>query len=148
MAHKKSHHKKRHHHVSMHDREVDRENLKHGRHHKRGHHGHHSSHHEASYHKAHTPHHSPSVERNVVERGGQRGHMMQSDARHENAFGSMSFDHNAVAGLPRGVRMQEYPHVGIFLSLDDNLGGSREGIDAQMMEDSRQLHKQIKPRKI
>lgn len=88
------------------------------------------------------------VDRNVVEMGGQAGHMRQVDARHENAFGDMSFDHNAVAGLPRGVRMQEYPHVGIFLSLDDNLGGSREGIDAQMMEDSRQLHKQIKPRKI
>ncbi len=90
----------------------------------------------------------PSVNTDVVNVGGQRGNMMQGAARHENAFGNMSFDNNAVAGLPRGVRMEEYPHVGIFLSLDDNLGGSREGIDAQMMEDQRQLSKQIKPRKI
>lgn len=96
-------------------------------------------------------HHSSmkhEVDRNVVDEGGQRGHMMQGKARHENAFGDMSFDHNAVAGLPRGVRMEEYPHVGVFLSLDDNLGGSRQGIDAQMMEDQRQLSKQIRPRKI
>lgn len=92
--------------------------------------------------------HYSSVKRNVVERGGQKGNMMQESARHENAFGTMSFDPNAVAGMPRGVRMEEYPHVGVFLALDDNLGGSREGIEAQMMEDHRQLHKQIKPRKI
>lgn len=105
-------------------------------------------HHSSMVHKEYTPHHSPSVERNVVDMGGQRGNVRQAEARHENAFGNMSFDHNAVAGLPRGVRMEEYPHVGIFLALDDNLGGSRQGIDAQMMEDQRQLSKQIKPRKI
>jgi hypothetical protein len=97
-------------------------------------------------------HHSaamhPSVDRDVFEIGGQRGSMKQDKARHENAFGNMSFDENAVAGFPRGVRMEEYPHVGVFLSLDDNLGGSRQGIDAQMMEDQRQLSKQIRPRKI
>jgi hypothetical protein len=102
-------------------------------------------------HKMKKRHHSaehPSVKRDVVERGGQRGNMMQESARHENAFGNMSFDPNAVAGFPRGVRMEEYPHVGVFLALDNNLCGSREGIDAQMMEDQRQLSKQIKPRKI
>jgi hypothetical protein len=91
---------------------------------------------------------SPSAERDVVEEGGQRGSSSQGAARHENAFGNMSFDKSAVAGLPRGVRMEEYPHVGVFLSLDDNLGGSREGIDAQMREDQSQLEKQIRPRKI
>lgn len=93
-------------------------------------------------------HHSPSADRDVVDMGGQRGSMSQASARHENAFGNMSFDPNAVAGLPRGVRMEEYPRVGVFLEIDDNLGGSRQGIDAQMMEDSRQLNKQIRPRKI
>jgi hypothetical protein len=93
-------------------------------------------------------HHSSMVDRNVVERGGQKGHMMQGDARHENAFGNMSTDSNSIAGFPRGVRMEEYPNVGVFLSLDDNLGGSMQGIDAQMMEDQRQLSKQIRPRKI
>jgi hypothetical protein len=91
---------------------------------------------------------SPSVKRDVVEMGGQRGNMLQSQARHENAFGNMSFDPNAVAGFPRGVRMEEYPHVGVFLELDNNMGGSREGIEAQMLEDAHQLRKQIKPRKI
>lgn len=98
-------------------------------------------------------HHDPMADRDVVNTRGQydmhqRGSQSQANARHENAFGNMSFDDNAVAGLPRGVRMQEYPRVGVFLELDDNLGGSREGIDAQMMEDARQLRKQIKPRKI
>lgn len=93
-------------------------------------------------------HYGSSVKRNVVEMGGQRGNMMQSDARHENAFGTMSFDPNAIAGFPRGVRMEEYPSVGVFLELDNNLGGSRQGIEAQMMQDQSQLRKQIKPRKI
>lgn len=102
-------------------------------------------------HKMKKRHHDsmhPSVNTDVVNVGGQKGNMKQGAARHENAFGNMSFDPNAVAGFPRGVRMEEYPHVGIFLALDNNLGGSREGIDAQMMEDQRQLSKQIKPRKI
>lgn len=114
--------------------------------HKKSHHK--KRHHSSSAHMEYTPHHSPSVSRDVVDMGGQRGHMKQGEARHENAFGNMSTSPHDIAGFPRGVRMEEYPSVGVFLSLDDNLGGSREGIDRQMMEDSRQLHKQIRPRKI
>ena len=90
---------------------------------------------------------SPSADTNSYDMH-QKGSNSQANARFENAFGNMSFDKSAVAGLPRGVRMQEYPNVGVFLALDDNLGGSREGIEAQMRMDHSQMAKQIKPRKI
>ena len=88
------------------------------------------------------------AETDVVDVGGQRGSMMQSKARYENAFGNMSADPQAVAGFPRGVRMEEYPNVGEFMALDNNLGGSREGLEEQMRADQRHVRAQLKPRKI
>ncbi len=89
-----------------------------------------------------------NVDRNVIEMGGQRGMVMQKKARHENAFGNMSFDPSGSAGFPTDVRMESYPEAGQFMMLDDNLSGSREGIDRQMRDDANSVRRITKPRRI
>ncbi len=89
-----------------------------------------------------------SADRDVIEMGGQKGMMMQKDARHMNAFGNMSFDPNGSAGFPTDVRMQDYPDAGQFLALDNNLAGHIEGIDRQMRDDAQSVKRINKPRRI
>lgn len=91
---------------------------------------------------------SAGVDRNVIAEGGQRGMMMQKDARHENAFGNMSFDPNGSAGFPTDVRMEDYPMAGQFMMLDNNLSGHIGGIDSQMRSDAGSVRKINKPRRI
>jgi hypothetical protein len=88
------------------------------------------------------------VDRDVIEMGGQRGMMMQKNARHENAFGNMSFDPNGSAGFPTDVRMENYPEAGQFMMLDDNLAGHMGGIDRQMRDDAHSVKRINKPRRI
>lgn len=91
---------------------------------------------------------SNNVDRNVVEMGGQKGMVMQKNARHENAFGNMSFDPNGSAGFPTDVRMEDYPQAGQFLMLDNNLAGHMGGIDSQMRSDASSVRSINKPRRI
>lgn len=91
---------------------------------------------------------NPSADRNVVEMGGQKGMMMQKDARYMNAFGNMSFDPNGSAGFPTDVRMEVYPEAGQFLALDNNLAGHMGGIDSQMRNDAGSIRNIAKPRRI
>lgn len=91
---------------------------------------------------------SASVDRDVIEMGGQRGMMMQKDARHMNAFGNMSFDPNGSAGFPTDVRMEDYPEAGQFMMLDNNLAGHIGGIDNQMRNDAGDIRRINKPRRI
>jgi len=89
-----------------------------------------------------------TAERDVIEEGGQKGMMMQKNARFQNAFGNMSFDPNGSAGFPTDVRMENYPEAGQFMMLDDKLSGSMQGIDSQMRNDAGDVRRISKPRRI
>lgn len=89
-----------------------------------------------------------TAERDVIEEGGQRGMMMQKDARHMNAFGNMSFDPNGSAGFPTDVRFEKYPEAGQFMMLDNDLDGHIGGIDRQMRDDARSVRNITRPRRI
>jgi hypothetical protein len=89
-----------------------------------------------------------TAERDVIEEGGQKGMMMQKNARFQNAFGNMSFDPEGSAGFPTDVRFEKYPEAGQFMMLDDKLDGHIGGIDRQMRDDAMSVRKINKPRRI
>lgn len=57
----------------------------------------------------------------------------------------LSEDHGAPANMPQNVIMKEWPKDGNPMNMESD--DTISGIDHQMSEDSRQLHKGIKPRK-
>jgi hypothetical protein len=111
--------------VSMHDREMDRENLKGGR--------------GGELMDRHA-HKMQMLEDREFYAGAADKH------RHEFEDHEMIYeDPRAIANLPQSVEIKTYPRINAYMpgDLDDGMSG----IDAQMMENSHQTRKHLKPRK-
>lgn len=145
MAAKRHHKSHRKEHITKHDREVDRANLKHA-HAAKMHHG--DGHHEKMEHHDprghHSPHHSSSKSR--MEYGSDYydsyGSRKESEAEHA---GMIREDHRAVANLPQEVIMRPYRKggYGIPEELDDTI----EGVDRQIGFDDMKRKEHFKPHK-
>jgi len=91
-------------------------------------------------------HHSSKAVYRAV--SGRLGDGDNSERAMENRDGSMlSQEPSAMAGMPRGVRMEKFPMADY--DLDGDLKGNIVGIDNQMRKDHAELKKSNKnPRKI
>lgn len=96
---------------------------------------HHSKHHSA-HHDGMKGMHAAEFYAGVDPR--RRQEMMDASMIHE--------DHSAIANMPRGVIMREYPKVGHTAApyLDDTI----EGVDSQMNRDDMMKMKIFSPRKL
>lgn len=164
------HHKSHKRHITKHDREVDRENLMHAKHH--GHKKHHLSHMESEHmlreryggkvggyasHGAEREHDiADRDEHRHSERAMYRAHAMRSSEHYagmeprrrqelEDA-GMIHEDHSAVANLPQQVFYKPYAHMKNYLpeGLDDTISG----VDRQMDYDDSKRARFNVPKKV
>lgn len=135
----KRHHSSHKRHITKHDREVDRENLMHGKHH------------DPHHHKDPRPHHRGHHE----DRDGQYSHHAVSDGQYAGFedrrrqemrdAGMIHEDHSAIANLPQHVMIKPYGMERDYLPevLDDTI----RGIEEQMGADNGQRKKHFRPHK-